>query len=116
MHSQEIAIPIFFFICVVAIWGGFLLTRHKERMTMIDKGLTPEDVKALYQRSPFRMNPLSSLKWGIVFVAVGLAVLVGMWLRNTYFIQDGVFPGLIALFGGLGLIVFYVIAHKKIQS
>ena len=93
-----------------------MLTRHKERMTMIEKGLSPEDVKALYQRQTFRVNPLSSLKWGIVFVAVGLAVLVGMWLRNAFFIQDGVIPGLIALFGGLGLIVFYVIAHKKLEA
>ena len=116
MNGPEVVIPIFFFICVVAIWGGIILTRHKERMTMMDKGMTPEDIKALYQRSTFRMNPLSSLKWGIVFVAVGLAVLAGMWLRNTFYIQEGVFPGLIALFGGLGLIVFYVLAHKKVQE
>ncbi len=116
MHGPEVIVPVLFLLCVLALWGAHILTRHKERLTMIDKGLSPEDIKALYERSGFKTNPLSSLKWGIVFIAVGLAVLVGMWLRNAFFMQDGIFPGLIALFGGIGLIVFYLIAHRKVQA
>lgn len=109
-------IPMIFFLCVAAVWGLIALTRHKERMTMIEKGLKPEDIKSMYERGIIRMNPLSSLKWGIVLVGVGLAVLLGMMLNNLYFVEEGVYPGLIALFGGLGLITFYMIAHKKTQA
>jgi hypothetical protein len=107
---------IFFFTTVVLIWGGIVLTRHKERMTIIERGLKPEDMKALYDRGSLRVSFGSSLKWGIIFVGIGLAILVGMWLRETYMVEGGVFPGLIALFGGIGLVVYYLIAGKKTQS
>lgn len=116
MHGFEPLIPIILFLTIGGIWGFALLTRHKERMAMIDKGLKAEDIKSLYERGTLRVNPLSSLKWGMVFVSIGLAVLVGIWLRENYFFNDGVIPGMMALFGGLGLIGFYMIANKKMAS
>lgn len=115
MNPTEVVVPIFLFVCITAIWGGFLLTRHKERMTIIDKGLNPADLKALYERNWKAANPLSSLKWGILLGCVGLAVLIGIWLRDQFFFNDGVIPGLMALLGGVGLIIFYFIAAKKSQ-
>jgi hypothetical protein len=116
MNGQEVIVPIIFFITVGVIWGAYILTRHKERITMIEKGLKADEIKSLYARAAGRVNPLVSLKWGIIFVAIGLAVLLGVWLRETYLVQEGVFPGLIALFGGAGLIVFYMIARKKVTE
>ena len=116
MNGQEVIVPIIFFITVGVIWGAYVLTRHKERITMIEKGLKADEVKSLYARAGGRVHPLVSLKWGIIFVAIGLAVLLGVWLRETYLVQEGVFPGLIALFGGAGLIVFYMIARKKVTE
>lgn len=106
-------VSIFFFSCIVIIWGGMILARHKERMTMIEKGLKAEDIKSLYERGLRRWNPQTALMWGIVFTAVGLAALVGLALVTWYHIDDGVVFGLMALFGGLGLILFYTIAGKK---
>ena len=114
MNGSEVLVPIVFFFTVAALWGGLILTRHKERMTMLDKGLAPGDIKQLYQRSAMQVTPYASLKWGIVFVAIGLAVLVGMWLRGTYYVDEGIFPALIALFGGAGLIAFYAAARKRV--
>jgi len=113
MSSVEVIIPVIFFLSIAVIWGGVILTRHRERMTIIEKGLRPEDMKSLYERSSQRPNPLSALKWGMVFMAIGLAVLAGMVLRDTFFIDEAVYPGLIALLGGLGLVAFYVIAGRK---
>ncbi|MBI4535405.1 MAG: hypothetical protein HY708_03945 [Ignavibacteriae bacterium] len=113
MSGPEILIPLTFFLSLGGIAGVHILTRHKERMSMIEKGLKSEDIKSLYERSNMRVNPLSSLKWGVVFVGIGLAVLIGMWLRQSFYFDEGIFPGLIALFGGLGLIVFYSIARNK---
>jgi hypothetical protein len=116
MNATETIIPIFLFICIAAICGGIILTRHKERMTIIDKGMNPTDLKALYERSWRSANPLSSLKWGILFVCIGLAVLIGIWLRDQFFFNDGVIPGLMAVLGGAGLVLFYFIADKKKQA
>jgi hypothetical protein len=113
MQPTEAIIPIFFFLTVAAIWGAAIFTRHKERMAMIEKGMKADEIRSLYSRESLRMNPLSSLKWGMICVGIGLAVIVGMWLRDAYFMQEGIFPGLIALFGGTGLITFYFIANRK---
>ncbi len=116
MHGEEVVVPIIFFVSLVAIWGGAILTRHKERMTIIDKGLNPADLKALYERRWRAADPLLSLKWGIIFVCVGLAVLIGIWLHEQYFISDGVIPGLMAVLGGAGLVLFYFIASRKKEA
>ena len=113
MNGPEILIPLVFFFVIGAVWGSYILTRHKERLTMLDKGLRPEDIKLLYQKSAMQVNPYGSLKWGIVFVAIGLAVIIGMLLRNITYVDEGIYPALIALFGGTGLIVFYSVARKK---
>jgi hypothetical protein len=106
-------VSIFLFSCIVVIWGGMILARHKERMTMIEKGLKAEDIRSLYERDLRRSNPQRALMWGIVFTAVGLAALVGMALTSWYHLDDGVIFGLMALFGGLGLILFYTVVGKK---
>ncbi len=116
MHGEEVFVPVILFLSIAGIFGVRILTRHKERMTMIEKGLKAEDMKSLYERATSPTNPLSSLKWGVVFVAIGVAVLLGMYLRQTYYVDESIFVALIALFGGLGLISFYVVARKKAQQ
>ena len=39
MEAEPVIVTTVFFMSVVLIWGGFILTRHKERMTMIEKAL-----------------------------------------------------------------------------
>ncbi|MGA9119623.1 MAG: DUF6249 domain-containing protein [Bacteroidota bacterium] len=111
-----IVIPVFFFLTVLLIWGTIILTRHKERMHIIEKGLSAEDMKALYTSWTRPASPLSSLKWGMLIAMVGLAILVGVWLHTAFYAEDGVYPGLIGVFGGLGLILFYRIASKKVNA
>jgi hypothetical protein len=112
----EILIPIFFFLSLAAVLTVYLLTRHRERVLMIEKGMKSEDIKALYNKRWFTTNPFSSLKWGMLFVGVGLAALVGIWLRESYMMNDGVIPGLMCVFGGGALIVFYVIAKRRLTE
>jgi hypothetical protein len=115
VQPHEIIVPVFFFVSIVAVWGAYILTRHKERMSMIEKGMRAEDIKSLYARGAWHVSPLASLKWGMVLIGIGLGILVGMWLRDAYMVGEGVYPGLIALLGGLGLIVFYFIAPRKTE-
>ncbi len=117
MSSHETLVPIVFFLSIAGVLGYMIMARHKERMGIIEKGLKAEDMKALYERSASRqLHPLSSLKWGVIFVCLGLAVLIGMYLHATYNVEGAVFPGLMAIFGGVGLILFYLIAHKKVSQ
>lgn len=115
MQPHEVIVPIVFFLTIGGIWWFILQTRHRERMTMLEKGLKPEDMKAMYERGTWRVNPLSSLKWGMIFSSVGVAALIGMYLHANYFVEEGIYPALMCLFGGLSLIAFYLFANKKVQ-
>lgn len=110
-----VIITLFVFTCIVIVVGGFILARHKERMSLIEKGMTIQDLRGELGGEKRYRNPLRSLMWGFVFVAIGLAVLVGMALSEWYHLDDGIFPALISLFGGIALVVFYAVARKRQQ-
>lgn len=109
-------VAMFFFAATAVVVATLLLTRHKERMTIIDKGLKAEDYTSLYRNPARQVYPLSSLKWGLIFILVGVAVLVGLWLRQMYSVEEGVFFGLVALGAGIGLVAFYAIAKKQVRA
>ena len=88
-----IIVPIFLFICAAGVWGSYIFTRHRERMVMIEKGLKSDEIKSLYEKGSFRFNPLSSLKWGMIFIGIGIAVLLGSYLHENYMMNESVFPG-----------------------
>jgi hypothetical protein len=113
MEGAVIVLIVFF--SITLIFGIYAYTRHRERMAMLDKGLSAEDIRSINAFGMTRINPLSSLKWGIVFITIGVAVLTGMWLSATFNVEEGVYPGLISLFAGLGLVIFYTIAGRKAQ-
>jgi len=80
-------------------------TRHRERMSMIDKGMDPN----LPQSPP---DPLRAMRNGLVLVGIGVGLLVG-WLFHQYAMDpnsDTAFPYFMApaVFAGLALIVYYL--------
>ncbi len=109
---------LFFFVCG-AVLIIFFTNRHKERMSMIEKGFLPEQMRSKSIK-PFTTNSqLSSLKLGIIAVAIGLAITTAIILENFYSMQNnigGLYPALIFLYSGVGLIVYYIIAAKKIKE
>ena len=116
MHSDEvIAIPIIFFLVTAIVSIVYITTRHRERMAMVAKGLGSEEIKAMYARNGTH-SPLGSLKWGILFVLGGIAIMVGNFLHSMYYVDEGVIVGMVCLFVGIGLVWFYGIAAKKIPQ
>ncbi|MCI0707081.1 MAG: hypothetical protein L0Y80_06340 [Ignavibacteriae bacterium] len=91
-------------------------SRHRERMTMIEKGVKPAEFKGTPLRDWFRPNPLSSLKWGMLAAFVGIGIMVATYLERNLYWNDSVYPASMLIFGGLALIVFYVIASKKMNK
>ena len=111
-----ILVPLTMFGATAIIFWKFFDSRHKERMAIIDKGLNPTDYKELYKHQAFATNPLSSLKWGLLAMFVGAGVLIGTFLREWYHVDEAIFPGMILILGGIGLIVFYSLASKKMKG
>lgn len=113
MAISEVFIPIVLFLATAAVIIMHMASRHRERITMIEKGLSAEDIKALYVREKNQTNQLGVLKWGLLFIFVGVAVLLGTYLDQVFHTAEGIMIGLVTLFGGMGLVVFYGIAVKK---
>lgn len=99
---------------VIILW--YLYSRHRERMRLIEKGLTPEEVKSYFTEAKKPKNPYAALKWGILFLFVGLGIFISNILYNIYDLDEGVGVGIVFIFGGLGLVVYYIIISSKTRK
>lgn len=115
MRAEEVMVPITFFMSIAAIFVIAIITRHRERISMIEKGLTSEEIKAMYHRD-IKRDPFASLKWGLMFVLAGAAILLGNYLHVQFNVEEGAIIGLVILFVGIALVLFYSIASKRLSQ
>jgi uncharacterized membrane protein len=88
-------------------------TRHLERMALIEKGIVTEDVQYLYSKPPQKQNSLGALKWGLIFVFVGIGLLVAQILSRLMNVDEVIYFALVSIGAGAALLVFYRIALKR---
>jgi hypothetical protein len=104
-----------FFATVFGIMYVHYTTRNKERMALIEKGAdaslfnTGKEVTRLnYNWGKF------TLKTGMLFMGVALGIIAGAILSNAGVLNEGAnYPSMIFFFGGLSLVLFYVIDRKS---
>ena len=102
-------IPMVLFITVG--WIVKIVSENKTRRFLIEKGDLNENVKFLFDKPQSQIA--ASMKWGFVLIGVGIALLIS---TMTYSItEEGTF-GLMFLFAGVGLLVFYFIAKQKYEK
>jgi hypothetical protein len=120
MGNSEILIPITLFMMIGVIVWVSVTTRHKERMTLIEKGLNPSEYEGLkaFKAQGLFSNPMASLKWGMVMVSLGLGLLVGFIISYAMIEEDKGFIifSCLFIFGGAGLILYYLVAAGKAKS
>jgi hypothetical protein len=115
MMSEEM-VPIF----VLGIIGYFVLelvrvvSENRLRHKLIEKGLVDEKVNILFASRPAAQSA-SSLKWGIVLIAVGLAFMFAYWIHAWVpsAIREEIAAGVVFFMAGLAMIVFYAIARRQ---
>lgn len=113
---EEFLVPIFLFLSTAAVLIVWLTVRYRERVAMVEKGLSGEEIRAIYAKR-IKRDPLTSLKWGILFTFGGIAVVVGNILHDYfYFDEEGAIISMVAIFIGAGLLLFYRIASKKVKE
>jgi len=102
--ETQFLFPISFFAMVYGI--VFLFIRKKERLALIAKG-TDATIFEINKKAT------SSLKWGLLLVGFGVGILLGKILAvYTTLDEEPAFFSMICLFGGIGLIVYHLIAHQ----
>ena len=107
--EPAVIVLIVFGSCGAILWKLFD-SRHKERMAMIEKGVSTSELRGSLA---FQPNALSNLKWGLLALFAGLGVLFANYLDEVQDWGDGSYPSMILIFGGVSLIVFYAIAARK---
>ena len=82
---------------------------HRTRQKLIEKGLVDENVKYLYRENG-ETRALGTLKWAMVLIGIGLAVIIGQ-LVPDHMMEEITAAGMFLL-AGVGLVVYYLIASK----
>jgi hypothetical protein len=94
------------------IWGLRYL-ENKENMAMIERGLNPGDKKGRRNNA----DPSRTLRNALMFMGAGLGLLLAIMITKMFNMNDesgtGVYFGLIALFGGLGMLGAYLYERKN---
>ena len=119
-HARELGVMVAILVplALFAMVFGIVYLSKRERMAMIERGMDPRRYKP--QSAPFQ-----NLKWGLLLVGAGFGLFLAYILDNTAFsrmgqMNDGgntaIYFSLIAVFGGLGLLVSYLIEKKETEK
>jgi len=104
------------FVCATAMVFGIRYMSNKEKMAMIERGIDP-GISRARQSAP---TPFLSLKFGLLMVGLGLGILAALFIMMQSTIEEeeaaALFFGLIFIFGGLGLIISYVVEKKWLDQ
>ncbi len=106
--AEDILIPFVVFAAIFGIVFVIVSARNRERMAMIEKGVSPKDF--LVQK---KISIYSILKWALLLVGVGLGLFLGSLLDAYTEIQE--VPAYFAcalFFGGVGLAAAFMIQKK----
>lgn len=114
---EEILVPIMgMLVSFGSIFGIayiFFMTRHKERMALIEKGITNE----IFNKSRASLK-YWGLKLALLLFGSGIGILVGMAIdlilvRNVQY-GPAIYFATIFIFGGIGLLVSFFMEKKYI--
>jgi hypothetical protein len=110
MQLTSAALFISIALVIFGISYYYFTTRHKERMTILEKGLPPDFFKGNINILPFL------LLLGIVSIGIAAGLLTGALLKSLAIpgIQDFVFAVSIFLCLGISLLVGYGVLKSRV--
>jgi ABC-type Fe3+-siderophore transport system permease subunit len=109
-----ILVPIAFFAAALAIIYLVVTAKNRERMAMIEKGVNPKD----FITKPKTRSYLNGIiTWGLLLVGIGLGLFFGSLLDTyTNIPEEPAYFACALFFGGLGLVLAYFIAKKRLEN
>lgn len=102
----------------ISVFGGIALVFKVisdaiMRNKLIAKGMVDEKVKYLFWKNTQTSN-ISNVKWGLVLVGVGLAMLLDQFA--PFYLRSESVIGLMFLFAGIAFLVYYFIAKSSLKG
>ncbi|MDX1666112.1 MAG: DUF6249 domain-containing protein [Saprospiraceae bacterium] len=100
-------------LAIIGVFGSIIIfiymyfsSRNKERMALIESGQDANMLNSYRDRS-------SSLKYGLVAIMLGIGILAGNVLQNWGVHEETAFFSMILIFGGAGLLIYYLLMGRK---
>lgn len=118
LKTNEMAVAIIFIALFAALFGilyVFLTSRNKERMALIEKGADASLFNTGKEgtRKPFSWSKFT-LKVGMLFMGIAVGIIVaGIFSNAGILTEDANYPSMIFFFGGLSLVLYYVIDRRS---
>ena len=112
MDEGLVGVMIVFVIFASAAFVIKVVSDNRIRRRIVESGQVDEKIKYLYFKSGNKMfDPLSNVKWGMVLVGIGLALLLGQMF--PYDITETMTIGFMFLFAGIAFLIYYFIQKGK---
>ncbi len=112
MFQADFIGPLSFFVACILIVKIVLDYRLKRKL--LERGEIDKNVTSLFCNRSEYFAP-TSLKWGMVLIGIGLAVVISQMLPYDYDRGEITFS-LMLIFAGAGLLIYYFIANKKMKE
>ena len=88
------------------------ISDNRLRQRLIDQGQIDENAKSLFAKQPAEwLTGLNAVKWGMVLIGIGLAVIAGRFFEFQY--QDEISWGLALIFSGVAFLIYYSMYKKS---
>ena len=109
-NLNNIIMPSIVFYAIVTVIKIIVDSRLKHKL--IDKGMVDETAKVVFEPVK-QFSPLSSVKWGLLLVSVGAALMMIQILPRLFSDEGAV--GLLFIAAGAALFVNYFIERRSNQ-
>ena len=106
--NEDFLIVLIIFAAIFGIVFVVAQARNRERMAMIEKGVSPKDF-----RTERRPNSYGILKWALLLVGIGFGLFIGSLLEAyTSISEESAYFAAALFFGGAGLFAAFMIAKR----
>jgi hypothetical protein len=105
---EDILVPLAFFALVFGSWYIYITARNKERLALIEKGADPELFKS-------KAEPNSGFwifKLGLFLIGIAIGIVAGYFLNEAGMNEVAAYFSMIFLFGGIGLVISFLMQKK----
>ena len=112
MFDTETLVPLGLFISIVVLFIGLakIVSDGRTRRRLIEAGATADVVRAVTPAIRDDLGVYSALKWGIVILAGGLALVVIQFM--PYRDNDPIVPGILMVFVGGALLIYWAFVRR----
>ena len=112
MNNGEFLIPIAFFVMFGYVVKSF--ADYRLRKKIVEKGLVDDKIKHLFKGME-EYGPLSTLKWGLLSMAIGVGLFAGYQMPD-YRYDPETASSFMFIFAGISLLVYYFIADRILKN